>query len=249
MTFDWSRGRHPELLSGSYYRPLDTAVPQQFFATSMLAAGTLTGMVGWEPDAPRNRARLAPQFPPHWRVVRLHDLRVGTAAVQVLVQRGPGSLALQLRVERGQPTILLDLPVPPGARIGEVTVDDTPHPAERLDGPQPRVRLEVPLGARPRSVALTWEGGLEIVPPTPQLTPGQTSNGIRVLDFLWRDGGWDLLVEGLRGGSYDLLLTGIAPRRADGASLVPRADLGNTGLHVEFAAGDGRETRRIRITP
>ena len=36
MTFDWARGRHPEIFSGSYYRPLDTSVPQQFFATSML---------------------------------------------------------------------------------------------------------------------------------------------------------------------------------------------------------------------
>ena len=38
LAFDWARGRHPELLSGAYYRPLDTAVPHQFFATSMLAS-------------------------------------------------------------------------------------------------------------------------------------------------------------------------------------------------------------------
>jgi hypothetical protein len=179
----------------------------------------------------------------------VHGLRVGRATVQVLVQRGPGSMALQLRGEGGQPTIVLELPVPPGARVGQVTVDDTPQAAERLEGPQPRVRLEVPLGQQPRTVALTWEGGLEVVPPTPPLTPGQTSDGIRILDLAWRDSGWDLLVEGLRGRGYDLLLNGVIPGRADGGTLVPRADLGNTGLRVEFATGAGRETRLIRITP
>ena len=248
MTFDWSLGRHPELLSGSYYRPLDTAVPQQFFATSMLTAGALTGMLGWEPDAPRDRARFAPQLPPHWPVVRLHGLRVGNATVTALVQRGPGSLAVTLRAEGGGPTIGLELPVPPGARLRGVTVDDMTRQVAPLDGPQPRVRLDVSLGSGPHTVALSWEGGLDVVPPTPRLTPGQTSDGIRILDFGWRDGGWDLLVEGVRGQGYDLLLSGPAPSRATGATLVPRADF-FTGLRVEFAAGGGRETRRIRLTP
>jgi hypothetical protein len=132
--------------------------------------------------------------------------------------------------------------------VGAVTVNDSARQVERLDGPAPRVRLEIPLGARPQTVAFTWEGGLDIVPPAPRLTPGQTSDGIRVLDLAWRDGGWDLLVEGVRGRSYDLLLSGVVPRRADGATLVPRADF-FTGLTIEFAAGTGRETRRIRLTP
>jgi hypothetical protein len=248
MAFDWSRGRHPELLSGTFYRPLDTAVPQQFFATSMLAAGALSGMLGWEPDAPRNRARLAPQLPPHWPVVRVHGLRVGDATVTALVQRTPQSLALQLSAERGRPTIALELPVPPGAREVRATVDDAPEPITQADGPYPFVRLDVALEPRPRAVALTWEGGLDPVPPTPTLAPGQTSDGIRILDFVWNDGGWDLLVEGRRGRRYDLLLAGRAPARATGGTIVPRADF-LTGLTVEFAAGDGRETRRIRLTP
>jgi hypothetical protein len=248
MTFHWSRGRHPELLSGSYYRPLDTAVPQQFFATSMLVAGALSGMLGWEPDAPRDRARLAPQLPAHWPVVRAHGLRVGSAVVDVLVQRGPGSLVVRVQAEAGRPTLALELPVPPGARVGQATVDDAPAPVEQMSGPQPRIRLDVSLGPQPRTIAVTWEGGLEVVPPTPRLTPGQTSDGIRILDFGWREGGWDLLVEGRRGRGYDLLLAGRAPTRATGGTIVPRADF-FTGLRLEFAAGAGRETRRIRLTP
>jgi hypothetical protein len=248
MAFDWARGRHPELLSGSYYRPLDTAVPQQFFATSMLVAGALKGMLGWEPDAPRNRAHLAPQLPSHWPVVRVHGLRLGGAAVQGVITRGPGALALQLSAVGGTPTLTLELPVPAGARVREVTVNDTARQVEQLDGPAPRVRLELPVGPRPQTVGLSWEGGLEVVPPTPRLTPGQSSDGIRVLDFSWREGGWDLLVEGRRGEAYDLLLTGPAPQRAQGATLVPRADF-HTGLRIEFPPGEGRGTRRLRLEP
>ena len=71
MTFDWARGRHPELLSGAYYRPLDEAVPQQFFATSMFATSVLSGLLGWEPDAMAGAARLAPQLPPQWVQIAL----------------------------------------------------------------------------------------------------------------------------------------------------------------------------------
>ena len=67
MTFDWSLGRHGELFSGTFYQPLDQTVPHQFFATSMLATPLLRGVFGWEPDAPRGRARLAPQLPPTGR--------------------------------------------------------------------------------------------------------------------------------------------------------------------------------------
>jgi glycogen debranching enzyme len=156
MTFDWSRGRHPELLSGSYYRPLDTAVPQQFFATSMLAAGAFGGMLGWEPDAPRGRARLAPQLPPDWRVVRAGGLKVGDATVQVLVQRGPGALALQLRAGGGEPTISLEVSIPPGAQLGAVTLDDSSASYERVDSA--RVRIEVPMERQPRTVTLVRIG-------------------------------------------------------------------------------------------
>ena len=44
LTFDFARGRHPELLSGAFYRPLDTAVPHQFFATSMFVTPLMRGL-------------------------------------------------------------------------------------------------------------------------------------------------------------------------------------------------------------
>jgi len=42
-TFFGSLGRNPELFSGSYHQTLDTTVPQQFFATSMIATPLILG--------------------------------------------------------------------------------------------------------------------------------------------------------------------------------------------------------------
>ena len=83
MTFDWSLGRHPELLSGTFYQPLDQTVPHQFFATSALVTPLLRGVIGWEPDAPLGRARLAPQLPPDWPEVTVRRLRAGATTTDV----------------------------------------------------------------------------------------------------------------------------------------------------------------------
>jgi glycogen debranching enzyme len=44
--FDEARGRNPEVISGRLYKPLDTAVPQQFFATSMVLTPLIRGLLG-----------------------------------------------------------------------------------------------------------------------------------------------------------------------------------------------------------
>ncbi|MCH6553686.1 MAG: hypothetical protein IH793_05960, partial [Acidobacteria bacterium] len=115
MMFDWARGRHPELLSGRYYRPLDEAVPHQFFATSMLVSPLLMGTFGWEPDAPHRRARLAPQLPPQWEHTTARSLGLGETTVDAEFEQGASRFVATL-MARG-PAIALELaiPIPPGA--------------------------------------------------------------------------------------------------------------------------------------
>ncbi len=123
MAFDWARGRHPELLSGAYYRPLDTAVPHQFFATSMLVSPIAYGLLGWEPDAPAGRARLAPQLPPQWEKVRVSGLRAGAARLDAAIEQGPGRLSLRLEPRAGRLSVDVRPHLPPGARDVAATLD------------------------------------------------------------------------------------------------------------------------------
>jgi hypothetical protein len=257
MTFDWSLGRHPELLSGSYYRPLDTAVPQQFFATSMLVSPIVSGLLGWMPNAPARRARLAPDLPPQWDHVAVRNLRVGRAAVDVTISRDSNRITLDLAARGDSVTIDLELDLPLGSAPsmpgrGGLVVEGPTDSAEAILSFEGEIRNQerasIPLGATPRRAVLTWTGGLEVEPPHVALVPGQASAGLRVVAFSWRRGGWDLQVEGARGRSYELRLHGTPVRRAENATVMDQAGRVTT-IRVEFPAGSGRATSTVRLTP
>ncbi len=249
MTFDWARGRHPELLSGAFYRPLDTAVPQQFFATSMLLSPAMYGLLGWQPDAPASKAVLAPQLPPSWGHVTATQLRVGASRVTAELDRSPGHARATLSASGPAVTLEFVQAVPPGARDVRATLDGKPvtlTPEPGLHDVQAHVTVH--LSGPPQQVDVSWTGGLEVVPPHERLVPGQTSHGLRVLDFRATRGGWTLVVEGSAERSYTVTLVGTPVARADGARIL-RHERERTVLQVVFPAGTGRVTQTVRVTP
>jgi glycogen debranching enzyme len=248
MTFDWSRGRHPELLSGSYYRPLDTAVPQQFFATSMMISPILAGMWGWEPDAPRRRARLAPQLPPDWETAGIKRLRVGETSLDVTIAQEPGRTGATV-LRHGPPvTLSLELAAPPGHVAVRLDASHAGAVEERRDDASGEALVSWTGDLRDTLtwVTLQWGGGLSVEPPRVDLVPGQTSRGIRILDFVAEAGGWRLTVEGERGHTYHLRLHGQSDLAAEGA-VARSAGGGVTTLEVIFEPGSGRQVREIRL--
>ena len=136
----------------------------------------------------RNRARLAPQLPPHWERVRVSRLRVGAASVDAAFSRMAQELDVTLHATGGNPTLALELPLPEGATGVRVTLDGAPAQVERVTGPgAARIRLELTAGGRERrQVSVRWEGGLDVIPEPVTLMPGQESGGIRILDFAAR---------------------------------------------------------------
>jgi hypothetical protein len=237
MIFHWARGRHPELLSGAFYRPLDTAVPQQFFATSMLVTSFLRGLLGWEPDAPSHRARIAPQIPPHWERASIQNLRVGETEVDIELEQETNTFSVEV-VGRG-PTVALEieLPLPAGAE----EIRSVP-PIEEGD----RGVVKIPVTASPARVESSWSGGLAVEPPRVNLVPGQTSRGLRILDFRYDGTGWLMDLEGASGRTYELNLHGEPFSQIEGAQLVRRRESTST-IGVHFPAGPGRGTKRVRV--
>ncbi len=248
-TFDWARGRHPELMSGRYYRPLDTAVPQQFFATSMLLTPVVAGMLGWDPDAPSGRARLAPQLPPSWQRMSAHNLKIGASSLDADVRQGPGYLSIDVRATGTPVNVDFVLPIPLRARDVGLTVSPT-HGAGRGSTHQGRHEgqhlITIPISDRQTRLELTWEGGLILQPPTAKLDPGQESQGIRVLDFQELVRGWSLVVEGHPGDSYRIDLHGEAVRVGHGPASVDYQD-GVNGLTITFPPGEQRRTITILL--
>ncbi len=240
MTFDWARGRHPELLSGSYYRPLDAAVPQQFFATSMLVTSVLQGMLGWEPDAPHSRATLTPQIPPQWEKARIRNLRVGKTAIDLTIWQRWEETVVELEGHGPKVTIDVVLPVPLGAR----SVDGTPKARVETNGRRAKIPLDVE--GKKIKARLRWNNGLVIEPPSVDLEPGQPSLGIRVLDFRYADGIWWVDLEGIAGETYEIRFRGEPLSKVEGGRLVRRRGYVST-VAVEFPAGSGRKETKVRL--
>jgi len=85
-SWDESRGRNPEVISGRVYKPLDTAVPQQFFATSMIITPLLRGLFGLDVDAPAARLTVAPWLLLGRDRLQLQNVPFGDTGVDITIE-------------------------------------------------------------------------------------------------------------------------------------------------------------------
>jgi len=262
LTFDWSLGRHPELLSGRFYSPLDETVPHQFFASSALPSMFLRGTLGWAPDAAAGKARLAPQLPPAWPWVAVRNLAVGRERLDVLLERSAGSARLELT---GAGAVELEWvsSIPPGARNVRATLNGVPTPVSVVEGAHDgTVEIVVPAGGPERASAVTWDGGLEVEPPAVTVRPGEETRGVRVLDFGGSSGGWRLSLEGPAGSVAEIGVLGEPVRvagvgnpasgtDAPGSATVAVRDpgTGRTKIRVQFPDGHDRSFLELRLVP
>ena len=122
-TFDESRGRNPEVISGRVYKPLDTAVPQQFFATSMVLTPMIRGLLGIDVDAPTMTLNVAPALPIEMHDVAVRNVAVGPVLVDLTLRRSGGKWHLDV-IRRSADTSALNVrfaPWPGADRAAIVT--------------------------------------------------------------------------------------------------------------------------------
>jgi glycogen debranching enzyme len=208
--FDESLGRNPEVISGRVYKSLDTAVPHQFFATSMVLTPLVRGLLGIEVDAPAGVVRVAPHLPPEWDSVRVEGLRVGPASLSLDLVRRDRALALTVRregIEKGPPVRIVFAPaIPLGAQVVSSEVPaDTPAAIRVVPRPGALV-AEVPPVSLGEEVHLVvrWEGGWQLQPPRHAARIGDRSRALRVLSERLDGGSYRLRVEGRAGERYPL---------------------------------------------
>ncbi len=240
--FDQSLGRNPEVLSGRLYQSLDTAVPQQFFATSMILTPLLRGLLGIEVDAPRRHLTIAPHLPPDWDSVAVENVPVGAERVSFVVRRGDGNIRLSLRRrDRGPLPLVVEFSpaLPLGARVPGAGVETQRTPGDV----HATVRAQV---ADSVVLAVSYQGGWSIVPPVMPPAIGARSSAPRVLSERLDDvgGGYAVALEGLAGRSYTFRV--IAPDPDAARRLVARLTNGGT-LVLQQATGGGA-TRLATIT-
>ena len=197
--FDHSLGRNPEVLSGRLYKPLDTSVPQQFFATSMVLTPLVRGLLGLEVDAPARRLTIAPHLPPDWDSVRVENVIVGGDALSLALRREAGRISARVRRTRssGLPLEIVFVPaLPLGARVASgATTDVTPGDVHAL------VRGTLGDSA---SFEVRFTGGWSISPPQMRPNVGDRSQAPRILSerLTGGDERYSVALEGIAGRTY-----------------------------------------------
>jgi glycogen debranching enzyme len=238
-TFLWGLGANPEVFSGSTFEPLETAVPQQFFATSMLLTPLLRGLVGWEGDVPDDRVTLAPHLPPQWDSLAVERLPVGTGRYTVQFARTDTTLAMELTrtAGTGVDTLVFSPALPLGAVVREVRANGRSVTcAARSTGADEHVDCRLPLG--PRLVVLIRHApGWAVLLPPPAPERGARSTSMKVLSQRLAGDTLELQLEGLAGKAYDLTV-----RTPRGERTVP-VTFPDSGDAV-----DGYRAKAIRVT-
>jgi glycogen debranching enzyme len=255
-TFYDALGRNPELQSGAFRRTLDTTVPHQFFATSMIPTPLFRGLLGLAADAPRNGLTFAPNPPADWDSLSVLRYPVGASQVDIEFRRrlsanvttaeAPAAeLTVRFRRSGGGPPLSVRFAprLPPGSRVLAARVNGEPAPCEGVadeDGARASVALELDGEA---TVSIRYRPGIGVVPPRPRPPVGSPAVGLRILRYRY-DGEGDrymLTVEGVGGREYavELISPLGAPEGAEGAALRETGD-GRYRLEFTVAGPPGR---------
>ncbi|MBI1967419.1 MAG: hypothetical protein HYS40_05480 [Gemmatimonadetes bacterium] len=205
-SFLWGLGANPEVFSGSSFEPLDTAVPQQFFATSMLLTPLVRGLLGWEPDVPNTRVRFAPHWPATWDTLRVERLSVGSGRYTARFARTDSSLTVTLERTAGVgvDSLLFEPALPLGSNVTEVLVNNR-RTAHGVRPTESDVHLECRLPLEPRmEIVVRHTRGWEVVLAPPAPARGARSSSLKLLSQRLAGDTLVLSMEGLGGQTYGL---------------------------------------------
>jgi len=238
-SFLWGLGANPEVFSGSAFEPLETAVPQQFFATSMLLTPLVRGLVGWEGDAPDHRVSLVPHLPPQWDALTVARLPVATGRYTVRFARTDTTLTTELTRTGGVgvDTLVFSPALPLGAVVRDVRANGRPVSCNaRSTGADEHVDCRLPLGER-LAVVVRHSPGWAVLLPSPAPERGAHSRNMKLVSQRLAGDTLELQLEGLAGQVYQMVV---------------RTPLGERTIAVAFPdsgdAVDGYRARVVRVT-
>lgn len=207
--FDEALGRNPEVISGRLYKPLDTAVPHQFFATSMVITPLVRGLLGIDVDAPAGKLTLAPHLPPDWDSVRVDNIALGTDRLSLTVKRARRTLQAEVWRSGGESTRPIDVNFAPAIPLGADSIETmvpgtaavTRLPGATVVASTARLRERLRMG-------VSWSNGWEVTTSLPAPRLGERSQALRIVSERLANGKYRVTVEGRAMMTYVLFVRG-----------------------------------------
>ncbi len=241
-------GRVEEVLHGETFSPAGVC-HHQAWSDSMVVQPLTEGMLGIDADGFAHTLRLSPWVPPHWSSFRATRIRVGQSWMTFELDRGEQTTSVTLTLEgRQSVAVELALRFPLGTHLQSVTADGT-HREHRTTlttyGAAPMVIVRV---ATTVKVVYAHTGGIGVLPPSPLLSPGSRSAGLRVVGESYQDGQYVIDIEGIAGTTHELEVIHRGQKLAvhEGAELVETyVSRSKVTTVLPGESGIGRKTLRF----
>jgi glycogen debranching enzyme len=237
-SFHDALGYQPEVVSGDYFRVLETSVPHQLFSSTAVAAGVLRGLLGWQADAVRGEVVLAPSLPAEWDSLQVRPLWVGKQRLDAILRRTDSGFRLAVELQGDRPLRLRFAPVVGyGAEIEEVRVDGEAISGWESSSSEGLVRCQAMIDLEPgwTVVEVQTQRAVEVAWPWLPLRPGDSSHNLKPLEARFANNRLVLRVEGRSGRKYDMRLrTRRNVASVNGAALIDQKE-GWTVLRLRFA--------------
>jgi hypothetical protein len=236
-TFVDARGYMPEVVSGEYFRPLDTSVPHQLFSSFGYAIGVIRGLLGLEPRSPVGQLagskalsgspvlRFAPSFPQNWNEARIKNIHVGKSIFDLHYQRNLGGITLTVERATG-PLWMIEFA--PQLEAGAEVEQKLPVSIKT----EKNAKFQFPVFEG------TW---IEL--PSETLQIGQRSQQVRILSEKLETDRFVFVCEGAGGRNYEVILH--SPREVasvSGGELAPSEKMDI--ICLKFAGMAGEYERR-----
>ena len=237
--FDQSLGRNPEVLSGRLYKPLDTAVPQQFFATSMVLTPLIRGLLGIDVDAPARRVTIAPHLPPGWDSVAVDNVPVGAERWSFIVHRTADRITASVRRTPGGGgsfELVFSPALPLGARGTGAGV------STRNTAGDVHATISATIVST-TDLSVGYSGGWRIIPPEMHARIGDRSTAPRIVSERLGAQGYQVALEGIAGQTYTFRL--IAPDAAAARTMLITSGAGGSAA---VSPPDPSPERLVAIT-
>ncbi len=246
LTYIDALGFVPELLSGEFYRTIEASVPHQLFSSGMVITPLVRGLLGLKGDAPQRTIALAPHLPASWEEIKVRNFRIGDGVFSFEIKRDGDRYSVSASgIASASYKLVFSPAFALGTNIKGVSIDGKDAPFEAEPGRHDfHCRVEVGL-SQSRLVEITYQQGIEIIPPPLMANPGDRPTSLRIIDWALNGDRFKVVVEGVRGKSYLLeLKTPFEVESVAGGKMVK--DDGNVkAVELVFAAeGEGRYQKK-----
>lgn len=245
LTYMNALGFVPELLSGDFYAPMDTAVPHQLFSSSGVLTPLVKGMLGFYPAAYEKIIRLEPHIPARWNEISIHNLKVGKGSLELAMTRQPEEGVFRIQ-SSGLDGFRMNLSpgFEAGAQVRQVSLNGKPVTFHNLSGEDLHCIVEFMLTGSD-VVRFELTPGLKVLEPLADPEPGGSTEQLKILRLSW-DRTQDLYtidLEGRSGRAYSLeVRTPRKPSKIEGAAWEGAETAGK--LRIEFPSAPREYVRR-----